>query len=114
MIFIRKIERGGADQSYGIQVARLAGIPEKVIRRAKEILKNLEEHEISPQGLTATIRKKLVRDVPQIDIFEILADKASENDPIINEIKEIDLNKLSPIEAFQYLQKIQNQLLGEK
>jgi len=114
MIFIRKIERGGADQSYGIQVARLAGIPEKVIRRAKEILKNLEEHEISPQGLTATIRKKLVRDVPQIDIFEILADKASENDPVINEIKEIDLDKLSPLEAWQYLQKIQNQLLGEK
>ncbi len=70
--------------------------------------------EISPLGLTATIRKKLVRDVPQIDIFEILADKASENDPVINEIKEIDLDKLSPLEAWQYLQKIQNQLLGEK
>ncbi|MDD3869518.1 MAG: DNA mismatch repair protein MutS [Candidatus Cloacimonetes bacterium] len=114
MIFLRKIERGGADQSYGIQVARLAGIPDRVIKRAKEILKNLEEHEISPQGLTATIRKKLVRDVPQIDIFEILVDKASENDPVLNDIKEIDLNDLSPVEAWQYLQKIQNKLLGEK
>ncbi|OQC07588.1 MAG: DNA mismatch repair protein MutS [Candidatus Cloacimonetes bacterium ADurb.Bin089] len=114
MIFIRKIERGGSDQSYGIQVARLAGIPEKVIRRAKEILRNLEEHEISPQGLSATIRKKLVRDVPQIDIFEILADKASENDPVLKEIKDIELDKLSPIEAWQFLQQIQNKLLGEK
>ncbi|MEN6444914.1 MAG: DNA mismatch repair protein MutS [Candidatus Cloacimonas sp.] len=114
MIFIRKIERGGSDQSYGIQVARLAGIPEKVIRRAKEILKNLEEHEISPQGLTATIRKKLNKEIPQIDIFEILADKASENDPILNELKEIELNNLAPVDAWLYLQKIQNKLLGEK
>jgi DNA mismatch repair protein MutS len=113
MIFVRKIERGGADQSYGIQVARLAGVPDKVIRRAKEILKNLEEHEISPQGLTASIRRKLSREIPQIDIFEVLADKAGENDPILNEIKELELNELSPMQAWQLLQDIQNRLLGE-
>jgi len=113
MIFIRKIERGGADQSYGIQVARLAGVPEKVIRRAKEVLKNLEEHEISPQGLTAAIRKKLSRDIPQIDIFEVLADKAEQHDPVLNEIKELDLDVLSPIEAWQKLQKLQHDLTGE-
>ncbi|HCX60323.1 MAG TPA: DNA mismatch repair protein MutS, partial [Candidatus Cloacimonas sp.] len=66
MIFIRKIERGGADQSYGIQVARLAGIPNRVIRRAQEILKNLEEHEISPQGLSKSLRKKLASSTPQL------------------------------------------------
>lgn len=113
MIFIRKIERGGADQSYGIQVARLAGVPERVIRRAKEILKNLEEHEISPQGLTASIRKKLSRELPQIDIFEVLADKAGANDPLLAEIKELELNELSPMQAWQFLQDIQNRLLGE-
>lgn len=113
MIFIRKIERGGADQSYGIQVARLAGVPDKVIRRAKEILKNLEEHEISPQGLSSSIRKKLNRDTPQIDIFEVLADKAGEHDPIIKELKELDLNQLSPVQAWQYLMEIQNRLIGE-
>ena len=113
MVFIRKIERGGADQSYGIQVARLAGVPDKVIRRAKEILKNLEEHEISPQGLSASIRRKLSRDIPQIDIFEVLADKAQENDPLIAEIKELDLNQLSPVQAWQFLQEIQSKLLGE-
>jgi DNA mismatch repair protein MutS len=114
MIFIRKIERGGADQSYGIQVARLAGVPERVIRRAKEILKNLEEHEISPQGLTASIRKKLLREMPQIDIFEVLASKSEENDPILADIKELELNELSPVQAWQFLQDIQNRLLGEK
>jgi DNA mismatch repair protein MutS len=114
MIFVRKIERGGADQSYGIQVARLAGVPDKVIRRAKEILKNLEEHEISPQGLTASIRRKLSREIPQIDIFEVLADKAGEHDPILNEIKELELNDLSPMQAWQLLRDIQNRLIGEK
>lgn len=114
MIFVRKIERGGADQSYGIQVARLAGVPDKVIRRAKEILKNLEEHEISPQGLTASIRRKLSRETPQIDIFEVLANKAGEHDPILNEIKELELNDLSPMQAWQLLRDIQNRLIGEK
>jgi len=114
MIFIRKIERGGADQSYGIQVARLAGIPEKVIKRAKEILKNLEEHEISPQGLTASIRRKLNRELPQIDIFEVLANKAEEHEPILSEIKEIDLNEISPVQAWQKLKDIQDLLLGDK
>jgi len=113
IIFIRKIERGGADQSYGIQVARLAGVPDRVIRRAKEILKNLEEHEISPQGLAASIRKKLSREIPQIDIFEVLADKAEEHDPLLNEIRELELDNLSPIEAWSFLQRIQNHLLGE-
>lgn len=113
MVFIRKIERGGADQSYGIQVARLAGIPDKVIRRAKEILKNLEEHEIRPQGLAASIRRKLTRELPQIDIFEVLADKAGENDPLLNEIKELELENMSPIEAWSFLQNIQQRLTGD-
>ncbi len=113
MIFIRKIERGGADQSYGIQVARLAGIPPKVIRRAQEILKNLEEHEISPQGLTASLRKKLANSTPQLEIFEVMFDKANENEHLITKIKDIELESTSPIAAWQLLQELQNDLLGE-
>lgn len=108
MIFLRKIERGGADQSYGIQVARLAGMPDKVIRRAKEILRNLEEHEISPQGLTAAIRKRLNQNTPQIDIFEVLIDKAEEENAILKEILELDLDSITPIQAWQYLHDLQN------
>ncbi len=110
MIFLRKIERGGADQSYGIQVARLAGIPDKVIKRAKDILRNLEEHEISPQGLTATIRKRLNHNINQIDIFEVLMDKTDAKDAIIAEIKDIDLNELTPSQAWRKLQEIQEKL----
>ncbi len=111
MIFLRKIERGGADQSYGIQVARLAGIPEKVIRRAKEILRNLEEHEISPQGLTASIRKRLNQSSPQIDIFEVLMDKKKDyKDTIIDALNEIDLENLSPIQAWQKIKELQELL----
>lgn len=110
MIFLRKIERGGADQSYGIQVARLAGIPDRVVRRAKDILKNLEEHEISPQGLTNSIRKKLNQSVPQMEIFEVLLDKTEEKDSFIQEIKNLDLNELTPIQAWQFLKELQDRL----
>lgn len=113
MIFIRKIERGGADQSYGIQVARLAGIPNKVIRRSQEILKNLEEHEISPQGLTANLRKKLAINNPQLEIFEVMIDKANENEHLISKIRDTDLENTSPIAAWQLLQELQNDLIGE-
>jgi len=110
MIFVRKIERGGADQSYGIQVARLAGVPDRVIRRAKEILKNLEEHEISPQGLTASIRKRLNQNSPQIDIFEVLLDKTDHNDQVVNEIRDMELERMSPLEAWQWLKEKQTNL----
>ncbi|MDD4687489.1 MAG: DNA mismatch repair protein MutS [Candidatus Cloacimonetes bacterium] len=113
MIFIRKIERGGADQSYGIQVARLAGIPNKVIRRAHEILKNLEEHEISAQGLTASLRKKLADSSPQIEIFEVMIDKAKKNEDILDKLRELDLEATSPIAAWTILSELQKVILGE-
>ncbi len=110
MIFLRKIERGGADQSYGIQVARLAGIPDRVVRRAREILRNLEDHELSPQGLTASIRRKLNKTQPQMELFEVLADKADELNPIIEEIKDLELDALTPIEAWNKLKDLQDKL----
>lgn len=110
MIFLRKIERGGADQSYGIQVARLAGIPDKVVNRAKEILRNLEEHEISPQGLTNTIRKRLNQSVPQMEIFEVLLDKTEEKNNFLHDIKNLDLDTMTPIQVWQYLKELQSKL----
>ncbi len=110
MIFLRKIERGGADQSYGIQVARLAGIPDRVVRRAREILRNLEDHELSPQGLTASIRRKLNKTQPQMELFEVLAEKADEVSPIIEEIKDLELDAITPIEAWNKLKELQDKL----
>ena len=110
MIFMRKIEKGGADQSYGIQVARLAGVPLKVINRAKQILRNLEEHELSPQGLTAQLKKQLSGKSPQRDIFEVFIEKSEEKNEVLDELAEIDVNSITPMEALQKLVELQKKL----
>jgi DNA mismatch repair protein MutS len=76
IIFLRKIVQGGADKSYGIQVARLAGVPREVINRAKEILSNLEEAELTPEGKPRAVRPRREREklqtlgpAPQMDLF---------------------------------------------
>jgi DNA mismatch repair protein MutS len=77
IVFLRKIVEGGTDKSYGIQVARLAGVPKNVLDRAKEILRNLEESELTPEGNVrqATRRQqdreklKNLAPVPQLDLF---------------------------------------------
>ncbi len=76
IIFLRKIVEGGTDKSYGIQVARLAGVPKSVLERAKEILSNLEESELTPEGKTRSIRGRRDREklqslapAPQLDLF---------------------------------------------
>ena len=111
IIFLRKIERGSADQSYGIQVARLAGVPEKVIKRAKQILHNLEEHEISPQGLSSTAKKQLPNyHTNQLNIFDAIIEKSEEKNEILETIKNLDVNKLTPIEAINKLSELKNKL----
>ena len=110
IIFIRKIERGSADQSYGIQVARLAGVPKPVIKRAKAILANLEEHELSPQGLTAKAKKQLASNTDQLDIFDAIFEKNDEKDKILDEIRELDVNNLTPMQAIAKLADLQEKL----
>ncbi|MFC1887309.1 DNA mismatch repair protein MutS [Candidatus Cloacimonadota bacterium] len=110
IIFLRKIERGNADQSYGIQVARLAGIPYKVILRAKQILQNLEEHEISPQGLTAKAKKQLSDASSQLDIFDAIFERVEQKNEILNEIKDLDIENLTPIQAIQILADLKEKI----
>ena len=76
IVFLRKIVEGGTDKSYGIQVARLAGVPKEVLERAKEILSNLEESELTPEGNVRAPRRQQDRDklknlapAPQMDLF---------------------------------------------
>jgi DNA mismatch repair protein MutS len=76
IVFLRKIVEGGTDKSYGIQVARLAGVPKVVLERAKEILANLEESELTPEGNVRAARRQENRDrlkklapTPQMDLF---------------------------------------------
>ena len=77
IVFLRKIVAGGTDKSYGIQVARLAGVPKAVLERAKQILSNLEESELTPEGNVRAPRRQHDRDklkhlapVPQLDLFQ--------------------------------------------
>ncbi len=76
IVFLRKIVEGGTDKSYGIQVARLAGVPKPVLERAKEILRNLEESELTPEGNVRQPRRQQDREklkklapAPQLDLF---------------------------------------------
>ncbi|MGC8787318.1 MAG: MutS-related protein, partial [Anaerolineae bacterium] len=97
VVFLRKIVPGGADRSYGIHVAQLAGLPKPVIRRAEEILKNLEEEvRRSPAG-TAPRR---VMQVQQLPLFPA-------NHPILDELKELDISSMSPLEAINKLYELQ-------
>jgi DNA mismatch repair protein MutS len=113
MIFLRKIERGGADKSYGIQVAKLAGIPEKVIKRATQILGNLERQELSPQGLSAVAKHQLKRDNEQLDIFDALISQSKKSESVLEEIKKTDIDNMTPLEALAYLKKIQEKIESE-
>jgi DNA mismatch repair protein MutS len=107
IIFLRKIVRGGADGSYGIQVARLAGLPEKVLERAKEILNELEEADISKNERR---NKKNKSDIPgQMDIFALNAPNKDETD-VINYIKNINISTLTPLEALNTLDSLQKKL----
>ena len=76
IVFLRKIVAGGTDKSYGIQVARLAGVPREILERAKQILSNLEESELTPEGQVRAPRRQQDRDklknlapAPQLDLF---------------------------------------------
>jgi len=116
IVFIRKIERGGADQSYGIHVARLAGVPQKVIVRAKEILKNLEAIEISPQGLTARIKKQLNQS-KQMDLLDVLINETEAKDKKLKELREmlvdLDINNMTPMQAYQKLEEMKRAMQND-
>jgi len=110
VIFLRKIIRGGADGSYGIQVARLAGVPLPVIDRAKEILSELDAADISKNGKARRVRKQIDG---QIDLFAA-ATKASMNNDVLDDIKKIDISRLTPIDAMNILYELQRKMSDQK
>jgi DNA mismatch repair protein MutS len=103
VIFLRKIVEGGTNRSYGIQVARLAGLPQKVIDRAKEILSNLERGELDATGMPKIAKTKMAvskREPPlQPSLFTM-------PDPIRSELKKIKTDQLTPIEALNILDQL--------
>ena len=101
IIFLRKIVEGGCDHSYGIQVAKLAGLPGAVIRRAKEILTHLEQNALAADHKPRLAAKRGAGVRPQaalqLDFF------ARENHVVIKELQQLDLENMTPLQAFQKL-----------
>ena len=95
VIFLRKITEGTADHSYGIQVAQMAGLPETVTKRAKEILKSFEDKK----------QRKTHRDDIQISLFEVTKDTV-----LKNKLKDLDINTISPLEALNLLKSLKDEL----
>jgi DNA mismatch repair protein MutS len=106
IIFLRKIIPGGTNRSYGIQVARIAGVPDEVIARASEILSNLEKGEIDEAGMPRIARSKRQAraDRNQLSLF------IDDENLIINEIIETDILNLTPVEALNRLSRWQEKL----
>jgi len=116
IVFLRKIVRGGADKSYGIQVARLAGVPEPVIIRAKELVeelsgadiatraKEIARLDVSPRNRKPVLKQNEV-DASQLSLFDTVRD-----DDIIQEMKDLDLSAMTPIDALNTLYRLQNEI----
>jgi len=107
VIFLRKLVEGGTSRSYGIQVARLAGLPEGVIERAKEVLTNLEQGEFTEAGvpkLAVSKKRKLVWESHQRTLFQ------SPPDPIRETLRRVDPNRLTPLDALNILSEMKARL----
>ena len=115
IVFLRKIIKGGADRSYGIQVAKLAGVPEMVIERAKEILSELLDKDILEKVQNISVPQKYDSknktekpddlELNQLSLFDTVKDE-----DVIEELKKIDISTLTPLDALNTLYRLQNKL----
>jgi DNA mismatch repair protein MutS len=103
IVFLRKVEPGAADRSYGIEVAKLAGLPNEVIERAREVL---AEHENAERQLTGHLASDESRPAPaaQLTIFTPISQ------PVLEKLREVDLNRLTPLEALNLLAELKKQI----
>lgn len=116
IVFLRKIIKGGADKSYGIQVAKLAGVPDMVIDRAKEIVEQLTDNDIIEriQNIAVDVKgdghaKKQPKldevDLAQMTLFDTVTDE-----DVLKELMEVEVNSMSPLDALNTLYRLQNKL----
>jgi len=107
IIFLRKMEKGASSHSYGIEVARLAGIPRDVIDRAREILQNLERGEFNAQGIPIRATGTASQGKWQQDQFELFS---NESGKIIEEIAGLDLYQMTPLEAMKKIEELKEKI----
>lgn len=116
IVFLRKIIKGGADKSYGIQVAKLAGVPDMVIDRAKEIVEQLTDNDIIEriQNIAVDVkgdgRAKKQPKLDEVDLAQMsLFDTVTDED-VLKELMEVEVNSMSPLDALNTLYRLQNKL----
>lgn len=115
IVFLRKIVAGGADKSYGIQVAKLAGVPESVLNRAKELVNELSNADITVKAKEIAANLQPGNNVlptmnDDLEAHQMTLFDTVREDDIIKELQEIDLGTMTPIDGLNYLYKLQNQL----
>ena len=116
IVFLRKIVKGGADKSYGIQVAKLAGVPDVVIDRAKEIVEQLSDNDITQKVQDISVdlkndnKSKKIKQYDEVDLTQMSLFDAVKDEDVITELKEIDISNMTPRDAINTLYRFQNQL----
>ncbi len=115
IVFLRKIVKGGADKSYGIQVAKLAGVPDSVINRAKELVEELVSADITSTVKDIASEGKKTKPKPPVHYDEVDMEQISlfdtvKDDDVLEELKSIKIDELRPVDALNVLYRLQNKL----
>ena len=114
IVFLRKIIKGGADKSYGIQVAKLAGVPDMVIDRAKEIVAQLSENDITEKvqsiAIEAKTDDKKVKTFDEVDLQQISLFDTVKDEDVLKELLEADVMNMTPVDAMNTLYRLQSKL----
>jgi len=103
IVFLRKIVEGGCDHSYGIQVARLAGLPKEVIERAKEVLANLENEELTPSKIP---KLAIGPHAPSMAVSAQMSLFALQDHPVVEMVRTLEINQITPLEAMNILHQL--------
>ena len=113
IVFLRKIVRGGADKSYGIQVAKLAGVPDTVIERAKELVEELTNADITEKIQEISVengKKPRTRKYDQVDMDQMSLLDTVKDEDVLKELLDLDVGNLTPIDALNTIYRLQNKL----
>ncbi|MDD6156549.1 MAG: DNA mismatch repair protein MutS [Lachnospiraceae bacterium] len=114
IVFLRKIVKGGADKSYGIQVAKLAGLPDSVVERAKEIVNQLLDNDITDFVRNISVdngtRKSKAKPLDEVDLAQMSLFDTTSDEDIIEELAGIDIGNLTPLDALNKLYELQNKV----
>lgn len=116
IVFLRKIIKGGADRSYGIQVAKLAGVPDMVIDRAKEIVKELSDNDIMEKIQSISVdhkndvKAKKSTQLDEVDLAQMSLFDTVKDEDILKELEDMDVSNMTPLDALNTLYRLQNKL----